>query len=54
MHTYPRLSANGVVSGSIITMSEEAVALGGVGPRHARRPEAADRWPADRSLRGHS
>jgi hypothetical protein len=26
--------------------SAKAAALGGVGPRHARRPEAADRWPS--------
>jgi hypothetical protein len=29
----------------MVTASGKAVALGGVGPRHARRPEAADRWP---------
>jgi hypothetical protein len=28
-----------------MTASGKAAALGGVGPRHARRPEAADRWP---------
>jgi hypothetical protein len=30
------------------------VALGGVDPRHARRPEAADRWFAGRFVHGHA
>ena len=28
----------------LVTESDEAAALGGVGPRPARSPEAADRW----------
>jgi hypothetical protein len=30
------------------TVKAKAAALGGVGPRHARRPEAADRWSPGR------
>jgi hypothetical protein len=34
-----------------MTVSAKAAALGGVGPRHARRPEAADRWSSGHALR---
>jgi hypothetical protein len=45
-----------------VTPGAKAAALGGVGPRHARRPEAADRWSPgvlfpvtrDRESAGHS
>jgi hypothetical protein len=43
-----------VLAARIVTASGKAVALGGVGPRHARRPEAADGWPTNHSLHGHS
>jgi hypothetical protein len=32
------------MQGASVTVSAKAAALGGVGPRRARRPEAAARW----------
>jgi hypothetical protein len=39
-----RMARTGASTARTVIVSEKAAALGGVGPRHARRLEAADRW----------